>query len=551
MATEERHGNLHARYRQIAQVLSRHGLGSLVGYFGLERFVPFGARERTTTRPEHLRLAIEELGATFIKLGQILSTRSDLLPPDYQAELARLQDQAPPVPSAAICDAIVAELGRPIAEVFASFDDRPLAAASIGQAHAATLPDGTPVVVKVRRPGVVEQVEDDLAILRQLAGVASRRWPAAEGYDLPGLVDEFAETLRAELDYLGEAHNAERFAANFADDPGVHIPRIYREATTARVLTLERVEGIKVDDRGALDAAGVDRPALACRAAKVALEMVFVHGFFHADPHPGNLFVEPGGRIALIDFGMVGKIDEPGREQLAHLLLAIVSREPDRLVDACLALGVAQGPVDRDRLRDDLGALVGRYYDRPLGEIAIGPLLERALAVVREHRLHLPPQFALLLKTLIMEEGLGMVIDPSFHLTVVLAPYARRLLLRRYAPRRLARRFGRAGLDAAEVAGDLPWHIRRLLADIERGGIEFAIRPAHFEPVLGQLERLVNRLVLGILAAAFIVGLAVLLAVYRPPGGAGWAGAFFAVGFALALALGAYLAGSIVRSRRG
>ncbi len=550
METEERPGNHHTRYRQIAQVLSHHGLGSLAGYFGLERFAPFRASERTTTRPEHLRLAIEELGTTFIKLGQILSTRSDLLPPEYQVELARLQDQAPPVPTAAIREAIVAELGRPITEAYASFDDRPLAAASIGQAHAATLLDGTPVVVKVRRPGVVEQVEEDLAILRRLADVASRRWPAAEGYDLPRLVDEFAEVLRAELDYLAEAQNAERFAANFADDAAIHIPRIYREASTARVLTLERVAGIKMDDPGALDAAGIDRPALARRATGIALEMVFEDGFFHADPHPGNLFVEPGGRIALIDFGMVGRIDEPEREKLAHLLLAIVSREPDRLVDACLALGVAHGPVDRDRLRDDLDALVGRYYDRPLGEIAIGPLLERALAVIREHRLHLPPQFALLLKTLIMEEGLGMTIDPSFHLTVVLAPYARRLLLRRYAPRRLARRFGQAGLDAAEVAADLPWHIRRLLADVERGGIEFAIRPAHFEPVLGQLERLVNRLVLGILAAAFIVGLAVLLAVYRPPGGSGWVGAFFAVGFAFALALGAYLAWSIIRPQR-
>jgi ubiquinone biosynthesis protein len=551
MATEDRRGIHHARYRQIAQVLSRHGLGYFADYLGLDRFVPFRARSRTTTRPEHFRLAIEELGPTFIKLGQILSTRSDLLPPEYQAELVRLQDQAPPVPTGAIREAIVAELGRPIAEVYASFDDRPLAAASIGQAHAATLPDGTPVVVKVRRPGVVEQVEEDLAILRQFAAVAGRRWPAADGYDLPGLVAEFAETLRAELDYLTEANNAERFAANFADDPAVHIPRIFREASTARVLTLERVGGLKVDDVAALDAAGIDRPALARRATGIALEMVFEDGFFHADPHPGNLFIEPDGRIALIDFGMVGRIDEQGREKLARLLLAIVSREPDRLVDACLALGVASGPVDRERLRDDLGGLVGRYYDRPIGEIAIGPVLEQALAIVREHRLHLPPQFALLLKTLVMEEGLGMTIDPSFHLTVVLAPYARRLLARRYAPRHLARRFGRAGLDAAEVAADLPWHVRRLLADIERGGVEFAIRPAHFEPVLGQLERLVNRLVLGILAAAFIVGLAVLLAVYRPPGGLGWAGAFFAIGFALALALGAYLAWSIFRSRHG
>jgi len=279
--------------------------------------------------------------------------------------------------------------------------------------------------------------------------------------------------------------------------------------------------------------------------------MVFVDGFFHADPHPGNLFIEPGGRIALIDFGMVGQIDERAREKLARLLLAIVSREPERLVDACLALGVARGPVDRDRLQDDLGKLVGRYYDQPLGEIALGPLLEQSLGIIRAHRLQLPPQLALLLKTLIMEEGLGTKLDPAFHLTVVLAPYAQRLLFQRYSPTHLLRRFGRGGLDAVEVAADLPWHLRRLLADIERGGIEFAIRPAHFDPVLERLERMVNRLVLGILAAAFIVGLAVLLAVYRPPGWLNWAGTFFALGFGVALALGAYLAWSILRSRRG
>lgn len=551
-AVQEAPGSNHrARYRQIAQVLGSHGLGSLAGHFGLDRLAPFRPSQPSITRPEHLRQALEELGTTFIKLGQILSTRSDLLPPEYQAELARLQDRTTPVASEAIRAAIVAELGRPVADCFASFDDRPLAAASIGQAHAATLPDGTAVVVKVRRPGVVEQVEEDLAILRQLASAATGRWSLADEYDLVGLVEEFAETLRAELDYLREAHNAERFAQNFADDPTIHVPRIHREVTTARVLTLDRIVGTKVDDLAALDAAGIDRPALARRAVEIVLKMVFVDGFFHADPHPGNLFIEPDGRIGLIDFGMVGQIDERSREKLAQLLLAIVSGDPDRLVDAFLALGVARGPVDRARLQDDLGTLIGRYYNRPLGEIAIGPLLEEALAIVRAHRLHLPPQFALLLKTLMMEESMGTRLDPSFHLTVVLAPFARRLLFRRYAPDRLLRRFGRAGLDAAEVAADLPGHVRRLLADVERGGIEFAIRPAHFDPVLERLERMVNRLVLGILVAAFIIGLAILLAVYRPPGGLNWAGTFFAIGFAIALLLGASLAWAIIRSRRG
>ena len=264
------------RMREIAEVLSRHGLGYLADLLGLDRWVPFRrgppGHERhgpPHTRPEHVRLALEELGPTFVKLGQVLSTRPDLVPPEYRAELAKLQDAAAQVPAEVVRELIGHECGAHLATLFATFDFQPLAAASIGQAHAATLHDGTDVVVKVRRPGAVEQVEQDLEILQNLAARASRHWEAAAGYDLVGLADEFARTLRSELDYLREGRSAERFVANFADDPGLHIPRVFWEATTSRVLTLERIRGIKVDDLDALDAAGVDRRALAERATRV------------------------------------------------------------------------------------------------------------------------------------------------------------------------------------------------------------------------------------------------------------------------------------------
>lgn len=278
MATSRKHAHVN-RTRQIATTLARHGLGYLVGILGLERFVPFHKgllkhprRAQPYTRPEHVRMALEELGATFIKLGQILSTRTDLLPPEYLAEFARLQDAAPTIPLEAVQETISRELGQPIEAIFATFDPNPLAAASIGQVHAATLLDGTEVVVKVRRPGVVEQVEEDLEILQHLAVTASRRWERADQYDLVGLAQEFAQTLRAELDYLREGHNAERFAANFADDATVHIPRVYWKITTSRVLTLERISGIKINDLAALDAAGIDRVTLAERAARIILK---------------------------------------------------------------------------------------------------------------------------------------------------------------------------------------------------------------------------------------------------------------------------------------
>jgi ubiquinone biosynthesis protein len=545
------------RYRQIADTLGRHGLGYFLNVLGLEQFVPLhtgllghAQRPEPYSRPEYVRMALAELGTTFIKLGQILSTRSDLIPREYQVELAKLQDQAPPVPANQIQEILRAEFGRPVDEVFATFGMEPLAAASIGQVHAASLADGTDVVVKVRRPGVVEQVDEDLEILQNLAVAASRRSELANQYDLVGLAQEFAQSLRSELDYLHEGQNAERFAKNFAGSSDVHIPRVFWETTTSRVLTLERVRGVKISDTAALDEAGIDRVSLAQRAADLLVKMVLDDGFFHADPHPGNFFVESDGRLGLIDFGLVGSLDEGTQDKLVGLLLAVSSKDPDELVDAVLDLGVARQRVDRAQLRRDIAHLMSRYYNTPIGEIALGPLINEAEDVVRAHRLQVPSEFALLLKTAVMSEGLGAQLDPNFELTAVVVPHAQRLMLRQYSPVRVAQRVGKASLDAARLAIELPRQLRRLLADLERGDLEFAMRPTGFEPMLHQAERMVNRLVLGMLAASFIVGLAVLAAVYRPPGWEQLAGAAFAVGFIIAAAIGLYLAISIARSGR-
>lgn len=421
------------RLRQIGSAAARHGLGYLTGPAGLGRLAPLhrgwlGHERRPSpyTRPEHLRLALEELGTTFVKLGQILSTRGDLLPPEYQIELAKLQDAAPPVPAAAILETVGAELGCDSGAVFATFELRPLAAASIGQAHAATLLDGSEVVVKVRRPGVVAQVEEDLAILARLAARAARRSRVARRYDLPGLTAQFAGTLRAELDYVQEGHNAERFAADFGDDPSVHIPAVQWDATTSQVLTLERLRGVKVSEARALDATGLDRAALARAAASISLRMVFEHGFFHADPHPGNFFIEPDGTIGLIDFGMVGAVDETTRRRLSALLAGFATGDGDTLVEGVLALGAASATVDRARLRDDLLRLAADQIDRPLGDVSLGSLLSEILTVVRRHHLVLPADLALLVKTIAMCEGVGAQIDPSFRLASVILPFLTR-----------------------------------------------------------------------------------------------------------------------------
>jgi ubiquinone biosynthesis protein len=542
------------RYRQIATTLGRHGLWVVVDKLGLDQFVPSERRPLAPSgdehrRPAQVRMALEELGATFIKLGQILSTRPDLLPPAYVDELAKLQDQAPPVDAGDIRQVIEVELGAPLDTIFADFDPQPLAAASIGQVHAARLMDGSDVVVKVRRPGVVEQIDQDLEILQNLAATAARHWELANDYDLVGLTQEFAQTLRSELDYVREGRNAERFGTDFAGDPDLHVPRVFWATTTSRVLTLERVRGIKINDREEVDAAGIDRGSLARRATRVLLDMVFEHGFFHADPHPGNFFVEGRGRIGLIDFGMIGTVDDRTRDQLVDLVLGLTDQDPDRLVDAFLELGVVRRRIDRPLLRQDLNHLVSRYYGKPLGDIALGPLIEEALGIVRRHHLQLPVNLTLLLKTAVMTEGLGAQLDPTFRLTV-LVPYAHRMLLRQYDPRRWASRLARASLDAARLGTELPVQVRRTLAELERGELEVGMHPIGFEPLLQRFERMVTRLVLGILAAAFIVGLAGLLAFSPTPGSQQWAEMLFAVGFVIAVVIGAYLAITILRTGR-
>ncbi len=543
------------RSRYISGVLARHGLNYLASSLGLERlasgnmlFGPAIQREKTLTQPERLRTALEELGTTFIKLGQILSTRPDLLPPEYIVELTKLQDSAPPVSFDAIQEVLLTELGQPIENVFASFNPEPIAAASIGQAHAALLADGTEVIVKIRRPGVFEQVEEDLEILQRLAAAATRHWEFASRYDLIGLAQEFSETLRFELDYIREGQSAERFATNFSGDPGFHIPRVFWETTTKRVLTLERIRGTKINDVEGLDEQGIDRSALAEYATRAVLKMVCEDGFFHADPHPGNFFIEADGRIGLIDFGMVGILDERTQDLLADLLLAVNNQDSERLVDVFLDLGVTRKQVNRELLRRDVAHLLAVYWGRPLREIRIGPLLNDVFAVMRTHNLHLPSNLALLVKTVVMLEGLGVRLDPNFHLTTVLAPYSQQLMLRQFSPSRWIARFGRASIDFARLGMDLPQQVRRIMVAAERGNLQVGVRPEGFDPVIDRFERISNRIVLGVIAAAFINGLAVLMSVYRP-GWDRWAWLFFAFGFICALALGIYLALSILMSR--
>lgn len=544
------------RYRQIATTLARHGLGWLVVDLGMADLVPFhkghfghSRRDLPYTRPEHVRMLLEDLGPVFIKLGQVLSTRPDMIPPNFVTELSRLQDKAPPVPYSAIATVVEAELGAPPEEVFAEFDPVPRASASLGQAHAARLHDGTPVIVKVQRPDIGTVVSEDLAVLADLARLATARTTLGDYYDLTEWVKEFEYMLRDELDYIQEGHNADRIRHNFAGDPALRVPRVYWEHSTSRVLTMEEVRGVKINSMAELDAAGLDRRRIAENSVRIMLTEVFNHGFFHADPHPGNFFVLPGEAIGLIDFGMVGRLDESLRASLLRLTLALTRQDSERLVDELLDLGVAKKPIQRQALKRDLDHLVARYANLPIGQWAAGQLFSDVTTVTFRHRLQLPTDLTLLIRVIAMSEGLGIQLDPDFNLLAFAEPYLKRFWLESRGPSYIASKISEGMLDLAELGLGLPQRLRRLIGQMERGQLTVTTRHEGVDEFVVELNRIVNRLAGSVLLAALIVSLALLMLIYHPAGWATWGGWFFGLAFLVALVLGVRLLWSIWRSR--
>jgi ubiquinone biosynthesis protein len=541
------------RFQQIAQILARHGFGELLDLLGAAPVFPLARalrRRPSLGPPQRLRMALEELGPTFVKLGQVLSTRPDLLPPAYIAELARLQDTVPPEPWEPVRAQLEAELGAPVEEVFATLDPEPIAAASLAQVHAATLPDGAEVVVKVQRPDIEATINVDLDILADVARLLQTRTPLGELYDLPGIVEEFAATLRAELDFYREGHNADRFRANFADEPYLYIPKVYWEYTTRRVLVMERIRGIKIDDIAALDAAGYDRYRIGLHAARMVIKEVLEDGFFHADPHPGNFFVMPGEVIGAMDFGMVGYLSRRTRTDLVRLYIAAVQLDEEAVVDQLVRMGVVGGAVDRMGLQHDIGRLLRKYAGLPLKAIRARDMVEEAMPIAFRHHLRLPSELWLLGKTLAMMEGVGLKLVPDFDMFAVSRPYVQRFMREMASPRAWMPSLIRGVGDWAQLLDMLPRTGMQLLTRAERGELEVSLRHQELGRALVYLDRLANRLALSILLAALIVGLALLVPAFHLAERGGLITALVILGFALASLLGLWLVISILRSGR-
>lgn len=502
------------RYREIAEILSRNGLSFLINQFGLFRFVPANLRRFMPAQdvddadllenPAVVRRTLEQLGPTFVKFGQLLSTRSDLLPPSYIGELAKLQDSGPPVDGETVHRLVREELGADPDQVFHRFDEEPLASASIGQAHTAVLHDGTDVVVKVRRDGVVERIEEDLEILGRITSYAARNWTFMENYNIVAFVDEFSDSLRAEMDYHREGRSADRMADNFGADPVLHVPRVFWEFTTSRVLTEERIVGGKISDLAELDRLGVDRTRLAHDATRVIMDMLFRDGFYHADPHPGNLLIEPGGTIGLIDFGMTGEIDDRLRRALIHLLIAAARADPDRMATLLLQIAPSKGRVNRKSLARDLGKIMRLIDGRALTDISMSDILTRILDVLRKNTLQLPQELVTMIRMVTMVEGIGTHLDPDFRIMETVRPYALRLIVHRYSPKNALRSASQRGVELLELGAMLPDQVMGLLEEYEQKGIKISVDADDIDPYVGRLETMVNRVVAGIIVASML-----------------------------------------------
>lgn len=545
------------RLQEILGVLIRHGFGDTVRRLGLaDRLERAGhmlkwehaADLARVEPPAQVRLALEELGPTFVKFGQILAGRADLFGPEWIAEFEKLHSQVPAVPLDSLRPQLRDDLGGEPEAVFARFDTEPLAAASIAQVHRAQLHDGSEVVVKIRRPGITDVIEADLRLLGRLAALAETELPALKPYHPQQLVREFARSLRRELNLAAECRHAERIAQNMAALPHIVIPRVHWQHTGERVNVQDCVQGVP---GGQIDRltheAGFDRAVLARRGARAVLQMIVRDGIFHADPHPGNVFYLPGNGIAFIDFGMVGRLSQRRRSELLHLLLGLVEGQPHTVAEVLLDWAGDEHGVQPGQLETEIEAFVDQYHGVPLAQLNLGQMLADVTAILREHRLGLPPDLALLIKAFISLEGMGRNLDPEFHMAAEALPLLREVAQQRYAPRAVARRSWQTLRQLLSTAERLPEDLGRLMRNARRGRLQVGIEVAHLKRVGDQIDRAANRLAMALVIAALIVGSSIVMTVRGGPTLFGLP-AFGFLGFFGAVVCGLWLVRAIWRS---
>ena len=508
------------RFRDIALVFLKYGYHDvaqrihLPSLLDLPAVVPNG--EAALEPAERFRRACEELGPTFTKLGQALSTRPDLLPPGFGEALTKLQDGASPLGLEELRPVLEAEFGSDLDDIFEHVDPQPLGSASIAQAHKARLKTGESVVVKIQRPGIAQVVAADLDILRQVAGLMEEHLDAVKHHRPSAVVEELADKLQGELDFLREAASMERFASQFEGDETIYVPKVYREATTARVLTLEHIQGRKPAKLAASHSSSADRALVARRISDSVLRQIFVHGFFHADPHPGNIRILPGPVVCFIDYGQMGYLDARERLDFADMLWGIARRDPAHVAQALSRLGTGD-PVPSHGLESDAADFMHRHFYRSLKELDFGKMMGQLWEISNRHRLRLPPDFFTMLKAISVTERLLRQLDPEHDIVRRSAPIVRRVRIGRFRPDRVAKEMLDAGLQFGALARDLPAEIRRILSQLRSGEIRIVFRHDNLEPLIHAWDQVSNRVAYSLVLAALIIGSSLMVHADIPP----------------------------------
>ncbi len=546
------------RYRDIVTTFTRHGFGFLVEELGLHHMLPVPRRFRKEESREpkpagmRLRLAFEELGPTFIKFGQLLSTRPDVVPEDFIRELDKLQDRVESFTFQEAREIIENELSDSLENLFAWVEQEPVAAASIGQVHKARLKDGREVVIKVQRPGVTALVETDLEILSDIVSLAGQRFDFVTDYNLKEIVNEFSLSIRKELNYTMEARSAEKFSSIFQKDEDIYIPQVYWEYTTKRVITMERIEGVHLNDLKAIQEAGYDRQKIARRLTESFLEQVLIEGFFHGDPHPGNFLILPGEVIGFTDFGIAGQLTPELKDRFASLMLALIHQDVDRVVKNIMKIGLIPDDVNINRLKRDVMIVRDKYYHLPLKEISFGEAIEDFFDIAYRHKIQIPSELTLLGKTFLTLEGVVSTLDPEISVVEIAEPFGAKMTKEKMRPSNIWETITSSLLEYGEMMIELPGEVREFVRVLKRGKGRLEIQVPQLEATLKKLDRISNRLSFSIVLLAFSIimtGL-VIAASLQGQHVIFWQVPAVEVGFGIAFVMFLWMLYSIFRSGR-
>lgn len=544
-----------SRYQRILRILFKYGFDDVIERLHFDHYLETGLqminrkpREQIDklSRPERLRMALEELGPTFIKFGQVLSTRSDFIPPQYLIEFAKLQDDVPPFSYEEVEEIFLAEMGQKPEKLFAEFNRKPIAAASIGQVHEGALQNGEMVVVKVQRPKIEKIIAVDLEILAHIATLMERYLEEVQGHRPSSIVEEFARTISKEIDYSVEIGNIERFERQFERNNTIYVPKVYRDLSCERILTMENIQGVKASDVEKLRQQGVDLPLVAERGTNLIMEQIFVHGFFHADPHPGNIFILPDNVICFLDFGMMGRLNRKNREDFTDLVLYIVGRNERKVTDSVLKLTDHYDDIDRETLTRDLSEMLDRYLYLPLKELEAGKILQDLLDLVSRHRIFFKPNFYLMMKAITTVEGVGRVLDPDLELINLAQPFMKKVKSDRLRLNRIAQETGLTTSEYIDLLRDLPEELRSILTQLRQGRMKLEFEHRGLSALRAVLDQMSNRISFAIVLASLIIGSSLIILSGIPPT---WHDipVIGLIGFLLAGVMGFWLLLSILR----